>query len=73
MDNSDEEILKRITPLEYAIILNRTESAIMIEDKLNGPSLEERWLNVVQTLDINKIDDFKQKFKHSPNNSHLVN
>ncbi|RNA15716.1 hypothetical protein BpHYR1_021758 [Brachionus plicatilis] len=62
-----------MTPLEYAEFLSQEKMAKIIESKQNGPSLEERWLKTVETLDINHIEEFRTKFNNAPNKTHLLN
>lgn len=61
-----------MTPLQYAEFLNQEKMANLIESKLNGPSLEERWLKTIETLEIDKIEQFKTKFNNSQNKAYLV-
>lgn len=62
-----------MTPLQFAEFLNQETMAQIIESKLNGPSLEERWLKKVATLDLNQIEEFKTKFNNSPKRNDYVN
>lgn len=61
-----------MTPLQLSKFLHQANMAQIIESKLNGPSLEERWLKIVGTLDFNQIEEFKIKFNNS-NKKNFVN
>lgn len=64
--------LELVDALEYAKLLDRAQLARLIRKKMDGPSLEQRWLKCVERLDIEQIDEFRKKFKNSSNKKELV-
>ena len=40
---------------------------------MNGPSLEQRWVEIIKTGDEEKIDLFRKKVKHHAQMPDLVN
>ena len=64
---------RTFTPTEYAQFLNRNEILRLFERKMSGPTLEQRWLDVVKTSDEDKIDDFRRKIRNHPQITEMVN
>lgn len=72
MEDSDKEILGDLRPIDYAKIINTDEIYNLIDSKMKSPLLEDRWIKIVETLDIDKIDVFRIKFKNSSQALDLV-
>lgn len=39
---------------------------------MEGPSLEQRWLKCLETLNLDQIDEFRKRFKNISNTNELV-
>jgi hypothetical protein len=52
------------TPIEYSTYLKRGEITNLIRLKMNGPKLDERWLKIIETFDLEQIDAFRRKFRN---------
>lgn len=64
---------RQLEPLEYSSYLDRADLSSLIRRKMDAPSLEQRWLKCLETLDLERIEEFKKKFKNVPNTKELVN
>ena len=60
------------TPVEYAKFLYRNEIVHLFEQKMSGPNLEQRWLEVVKTGDEERIDNFRRKIRNHPEITELA-
>jgi len=74
IDESVEENppTQTFTPIEYAKFLNRNEIVHLFEQKMSGPNLEQRWLEVVKTGDEERIDNFRRKIRNHPEITELA-
>lgn len=62
-----------LKPVDYAWELHRDAIHRLIRAKMDLPSFHERWMKVVDSLDVNKIDHFRRNFKNFENAEEFVN
>lgn len=72
MDSEDEQKQFEFNPVQYARFLKRNEINDLIERKMEGPSLEDRWYNVLQSLKIEDIEKFRLQIKNSSQYKEMV-
>lgn len=59
-------------PIEYSKSLCRNQISILIQNKMDSQSVEERWLKCIESLSVDQIDFFRKKFKNLSNSKELV-
>lgn len=62
-NDKDKGSMQLLKPLDYAKYMKQDEIVALIRKKMSEPSLQERWLKKLETIDVARIENFKSKVK----------